>query len=81
MTTETKRFIQDEAGQWDSGLKFYMNGSKFRWDVFKMAYEMSHPKSLEQVFHVSQEIIDWVNNEQKIKFTSKTTENQQDANR
>lgn len=76
MTTETNRLIQDEFGQWDRGLKFNMNGSKFRWDVFKMAYEMSQPKSLERIMQNAQEIIDWVNNEQKLKFTPQPTENE-----
>lgn len=44
-------------------LPFKMNGSKFRWEVFKMAYEMSNIKSLERVLQTSEEIVKWVNNE------------------
>lgn len=66
-----KRVLLDEAGMMP--LMFRMNGSKFRWDVLKMAYEMSHPKSLERITRTAQEIIDWVNDEQK---TPQLTENQ-----
>ncbi len=54
-----KRVISDEAGQVQ--LVFKMNGCKFRWDAFKMSYEVSHPKSLERVINNANEIINWVN--------------------
>jgi hypothetical protein len=59
-----KKILIDEAGQMP--LTFKMNGCKFRWDTFKMAYEMSYPKSFEKIKQTAEEIIDWVNNEQKI---------------
>jgi hypothetical protein len=64
-----KRFISDEYGQMT--LVFKMNGCKFRWDAFKMAYEMSHPKSIQEVTKRAQEIIDWVNENHKplLKFS------------
>ena len=65
MTTEDRKIkmlLIDEFGQMP--LKLNMNGGKFRWDVFKMACEMSHPKSLEQILETSKKIIDWVNDEQ-----------------
>ena len=52
----------------EAPLIFNMNGSRFRWDVFKMAYEMSHPKSMGRIIQVAETIIEWVNNEQKIKI-------------
>lgn len=63
------RCLLDEAGQMP--LKFIMNGSKFRWDAFKMAYEMQPRKSFDAVKQTAQEIIDWVNDEPKIMFTDK----------
>lgn len=51
--------LMDEMGQMP--IRLVMNGCKFRWDVFKMAYEMSHPKSLERIQKTAQEIINWVN--------------------
>ncbi len=56
------RFLMDEIGQMPLVMK--MNGSKTRWDAFKMAYEKTWQKSLEEVFKNAQEILDWVNQEQ-----------------
>ena len=67
--TKADRLLLDEMGQMP--LKFIMNGSKFRWDAFKMAYEMQPRKSFDAVKQTAQEIIDWVNDEPKIMFTDK----------
>lgn len=53
--------FMDEVGQMP--LVFKMNGSKFRWDAFKMAYEMQPRRSFDAVKKTAQEIIDWVNDE------------------
>lgn len=56
MNTETKqgnKLISDEIGMMP--IVFNMGGSKFRWDVFKMAYEMSHPKSLDKIISTANE--------------------------
>lgn len=55
------RFLMDEIGQMPLVIK--MNGSKFRWEAFKMAYEMQPRRSFDAVKKTAQEIIDWVNNE------------------
>lgn len=60
--------LLDEMGQMPIRLR--MNGCKFRWDAFKMAYEMSHPKSLERITATAEQIINWVNDEPK--FIPKT---------
>lgn len=67
--TKADRLLLDEMGQMP--LKFIMNGSEFRWDAFKMAYEMQPRKSFDAVKQTAQEIIDWVNDEPKIMFTDK----------
>lgn len=55
-----KNYLSDEAGQMP--FKFIKGGSQFRWDVLKMAYEMSHPKSNpKRVIELAEEIINWVN--------------------
>jgi hypothetical protein len=58
---KANRFLMDEVGQMPLVIK--MNGSKFRWDAFKMAYEMQPRRSFDAVKKTAQEIIDWVNNE------------------
>ena len=63
-----KRMLMDEIGQMP--LIFKMNGSAFRWKVFQMAYEMSHPKSLQQIVKTSNEIIDFVNNDHQLPIIS-----------
>lgn len=54
-------FLMDEIGQMPLVIK--MNGSKFRWEAFKMAYEMQPRRSFDAVKKTAQEIIDWVNDE------------------
>lgn len=51
--------LRDEAGQMP--ITFNMNGAKFRWEVLKMAYEMSHPKSIERIKQTAEDMIEWVN--------------------
>ncbi len=53
------KFLLDEAGPMK--IRLVMSGSKFRWDVFKMAYEMSHQKSLDRIKDTAEQIIKWVN--------------------
>jgi len=67
--TKADRLLLDEMGQMP--LKFVMNGSRFRWDAFKMAYEMQPRRSFDAVKRTAQEIIDWVNDEPKIMLTDK----------
>lgn len=63
------KFLIDEIGQMP--IVFKMNGCKFRLEAFKMAYEMSHPKSIQEVTKRAQEIIDWINENHKplLKFS------------
>lgn len=61
---KTSRFLMDEIGQMP--LVFKMNGCKFRWDAFKMAYEMQPRRSFDTVKKTAQEIIDWVNDEPQL---------------
>lgn len=63
------KFLMDEIGQMP--LVFKMNGSKFRWDVFKMSYEMQPRRSFDAVKKLAQEIIDWVNDEPSIIINNK----------
>ena len=58
---KANRLLTDEIGQMP--ILFKMNGSKFRWDAFKMAYEMQPRRSFDTVKKTAQEIIDWVNDE------------------
>lgn len=58
---KASRFSMDEIGQMP--LIFKMNGSKFRWEAFKMSYEMQPRRSFDAVKKTAQEIIDWVNDE------------------
>ena len=69
-----KAILNDEIGQMP--LTFKMNGCKFRWDIFKMAYEMSSSKSFDRVRLTAEEIINWVNNEPTFILKSSETQPQ-----
>jgi hypothetical protein len=57
------KYMNDEASMMP--LVFKMNGCKFRYDVLKMVHSTEKFTSLRSLILAAEEVIDWVNNEQK----------------